>query len=286
MEAAVFFFILIVYIWYLFSRDSSPPDLKITLKVDETLRKWKEESSAGKTSLSFKDWKNLQAKNASIERVEARKILFIELLERGREHQHVARRGVIRSNGPYSDYFSDFAKSVGIHPEEAALLKRKEKAQAIFEYEVKSDKSVRFKHSSGITFFNREGITITYTATAEERLAANEELKKIDYEWSQLNNRLLDEYFLNDVKDVSRNDFVCTFYPPNANAMFPYSAGQWHATSKLWGVKHSDERLRPINGESTSKNQALFRALENIKTRKEKHNDLVPVPINPWDTDL
>lgn len=284
MEAAVSFFILILYIWYLFSRDSSPPDLKITLKVDEALKKWKEESSARKTALSFNDWKNLQVKNASIERVKAQKILFIELLERGIEHQHVARRGVIRSNGPYSDYFSDFAKSVGIHPEEAALLKRKEKAQAILEFEFRRVK-VRFQHSSGPTFFDQKEI-ITSPATVEERLAANEELKIIDYEWSQLNNRLLDEYFLNAVKDVSRNDFVCTFHPPKANALFPYSAGQWHAISKLWGINLYDKTISPINGSSTSRNHALFQALANIKTRKEKHNDLVPVPINPWDADL
>jgi hypothetical protein len=279
--------LLIVFIWYVYSKDSALPYSKNLPRDDENLSKWREESNAGKTSLTLKDWKKLQDQNESVKREQALKNLFKELLDLGIDKQNMARRGVIRSTDSYkySSYYGDFAKSFGIHPEEASLIKRKEKAEATMRSGLELRNSGLSRFGSGPTFFDRDE-NLNLPVSNNERLAAAEELKKIDNEWSLLNNRLLDQYYFNDVEDISRNDFVMTYHPPIDNSMFPYSAGQWHATSKLWGLKHFDGHIRPISGESTSKNQALLLALDNIQTRNEQHNDLVPVPFNPWDADL
>jgi hypothetical protein len=200
------------------------------------------------------------------------KIVFNDLLERGKELQHEIRHGTLRKPDNYYSYFSDKAKLLGIHPEEAALLERKEKAEFIG-----LGKKPMYYLKTNL---------IETPATEKDKQAALEELKKIDYEWCVLNNRLLDEYFIKDVKGVSRNDFVLTFHPPKDDMRFPNCAGQWVAESKLWGLKLFDGHISPLTASATSKNQSLFLALNKIQSRKEKQKDLVKVPFNPWDVDL
>jgi hypothetical protein len=200
------------------------------------------------------------------------KIIFNDLLERGKELQHEIRHGTLRKPDGYYNYFSDPAKLLGIHPEEAALLERKEKAEFIG-----LEKKPMYYLKANL---------VETPATEKDKQAALKELKKIDYEWCVLNNRLLDEYYFEDVKDVSRNDFVLTFHPPKDDMRFPNCAGQWLAKSKLWGIKLFDGHISPLYASAPSKNQSLFLALNKIQSRKEKQKDLVQVPFDPWDVDL
>ena len=271
--------ILIGFLLFIFSGQDRSLN---KLKNDADLKKWKEESISGKTSLKLDAWKNLQNKNKLIKRAEAQNTLYKELVERGRQKKNVIRHGTIRIYGDeWVNYFTESSTSNGIHPEEASLRERKEKAEEIVHRGWQRDtKDISLEHA-GLISLDGDNV-VKPPASKEEKLAATEELKKIDYEWCLLNNRLLDEYYLNKVSSTSRNEFVLSFRPPDKDSSFPYSAGSWHAKSKLWGVKQFN-KIQPLHGSGTSKNQALFKLAELIQARKHQ---IVELPFDPWDVDL
>jgi hypothetical protein len=273
MEFLIFFALVIFFI-LLGSNDSHSKSNRNTKNQGlntSDVSKWLEEKKNGTTTLKLNDWINSQTKkNWEITHQEQQKI-FKELLVHGENLQHEIRHGTLRTSG-YYNYFGDAAKLLGIHPEEAILLERKEKAEFI---------------GLGLKPKHFESLNINApTPTPKEKLEAIEELKKIDYEWCLLNNRLLDEYYFDFSKNVRRNDFDLTFHPPNSDARFPYCAGQWSATSKLWGIKLYDGHISSLGASATSKNQSLFLAVNALQTRKEKHKDLAPLPFDPWKADL
>ena len=271
--------ILIGFLLFIYSgQDKSTTKLK----NDADLKKWKEESISGKTELELDAWKNLQTQNKLNQRAQAQKKLYEKLVELGIQHKNAIRHGTFRKyNDEFIDYFTDSPKSIGIHPEEVSLRERKETAEELVNRVWQKDTRARaLEHSGLISLDNRNGVKPP--ASKDARLAATEELKKIDHEWSLLNNRLLDEYYLNEVKDINPNDFIFTYHPPKDDARFPYSAGGWHATSKIWGVNQF-KKIEPLHGYGTAKNQALFEAVKRIQIRKHQN---VRLPFDPWNADL
>ena len=281
MEIFLFFFFILIFIFFSKSASSgSSYSRNIDFKNDQERQNWQEEIKTGTTSLAFGDWKIAKAKEASMALIDQERVLFNQLIERGKELQHVKRHGTLRTFNA-RPFTSDLAKALGIHPEEADLINREETAQGILDRGF-----IKVIGSPlGPPRLQRANNGIT-PSTQEEKDLATQELNKIDYEWSALNIRMLDDFFSDEVKNVSRDDFVLEFRAPEKMARFPYTAGQWIAKSKRFGVKSFDGNISAIWGSGFSKNQAIALALENITLRKNKHNDIVPVPFDPMDADL
>lgn len=280
----VVLFLSLIFVFLFFSNSSKKSNTKTTL--DPEFQKWISEHKSGQTNLTFREWKSENFK-AAIETLNKKNAQnFSELIVLGRELQHIKRQGTARQ---FSGSFHEkFTKSFGIHPEEVSLIEREKVANKLLRsnFEISRLKKPTL---SGAHLPKSENIGQESKAapiTQEERAAALIELSKIDYEWCVLNNRLLDDFYSENIKSVSRDDFSLTYHEPQQGSKFPYAAGQWTAKSKRFGFKIFDGSITRISATSTSKNQAIALAIENIASRKSKFNDLISVPLDPMEVDL